>query len=103
MKVYLPFPRGIFHRLLPLLAACCLFACGPHQTSSKDEAAGGKDSATPETAKDADPKDAKDAKGADTKTPRIPWTPAPRHRYYRQPCNDSIELNAVSAFLQKAT
>jgi HlyD family secretion protein len=106
MKVYLPSPRGIFPRLLPLLAACCLFACGPHQTSSKDEAAGGKDSATAESAKDA--KDAKDAKGADAKDAKDApdsvdaRTPVTVATVTDAPLNDSIELNAVSAFLQKS-
>jgi multidrug efflux pump subunit AcrA (membrane-fusion protein) len=77
-----------------LLAICCLFSCGAHQTSAKDEAAG-KDSATAATAKDA--KDAKDAPDSlDARTPVTITTVS------NTALNDSIELNAVSAFLQKS-
>ena len=71
MKIYL------------LLAACCLFACGTHNTGGKDPAAVDKPAA-----------DAPDS--ADAGTPVTVTTVS------KAPLNDSIELNAVSAFLQKS-
>jgi multidrug efflux pump subunit AcrA (membrane-fusion protein) len=81
-----------------LLGVVCLFACGSH--NAKDGAAtaagekdaptagGGKDAATGSSAADAD--------SSDTGTPVTVTTVS------NSPLNDSIELNAVSAFLQKS-
>jgi multidrug efflux pump subunit AcrA (membrane-fusion protein) len=84
-----------------LLTACCLFACGTHQTSAKDDAAGGKDSALAGTAKEA--KDPKDADAKDTAPDSVDArTPVTVTTIGSATLNDSIELNAVSAFLQKS-
>ncbi len=78
--------------LLPGVAClfACLFACGSH--NAKDgaaTAAGGKDTAT--AAGEAAPADSVDA-----------GTPVTVTTVSSSPLNDSIELNAVSAFLQKS-
>jgi len=75
-------------RLIPLI--CLLAACGSHPATEKGEAAG-KD-----TAKVADAAPANDADSANAGTPVTVTTVS------NSPLNDSIELNAVSAFLQKS-
>jgi multidrug efflux pump subunit AcrA (membrane-fusion protein) len=75
-----------------LLATCCLFSCGAHQTGAKDDAAGGKDSAAT----------TKDTKGADAPDSLDARTPVTVSTVSNAALNDSIELNAVSAFLQKS-
>ena len=82
--------RSFLRRLVLLPAVCWLFACGSHAVSDKgDAAAGAKDAATATTAADS-------ADSADSGTPVTVTTV--RH----SALNDSIELNAVSAFLQKS-
>jgi len=78
-------------RLIPLI--CLLAACGSHPAAEKGEAAG-KD-----TAKVAD---AADSKGADAADSAGTGTPVTVTTVSNSPLNDSIELNAVSAFLQKS-
>jgi multidrug efflux pump subunit AcrA (membrane-fusion protein) len=85
-----------FLRWLVLLPAfCCLFACGSHTASDKGDAAAGKDTSTAAGVKDATTA-ADAADSADAGTPVTVTTV--RH----SALNDSIELNAVSAFLQKS-
>lgn len=69
-------------KIVLLLTTCCLFACGSHP-GGKDDAAAGKDS--------ADAADSADA-----------GTPVTVTGVSNAPLNDSVELNAVSAFLQKS-
>ena len=85
MNTHLPFFRWLV--LLP--AVCWLFACGSHAAPDKGDAAPGKD-----TAKVAGAADATDS--ADAGTPVTVTTVS------HSALNDSIELNAVSAFLQKS-
>ncbi|HEV3324880.1 MAG TPA: HlyD family efflux transporter periplasmic adaptor subunit [Puia sp.] len=77
------------------LFACSLFACGSRSASGKNEAAAAKDSATAgaaaDTAKAADAGDSVDAR-----------TPVTVTTVSNSALNDSIELNAVSTFLQKS-
>jgi multidrug efflux pump subunit AcrA (membrane-fusion protein) len=82
--------KKLFHLLL-ISAVCCLTACGAH-TAGKDKADNGKDSAGAKT--DSAKGDAADS--VDTGTPVTVTTVS------NAPFNDSIELNAVSAFLQKS-
>jgi multidrug efflux pump subunit AcrA (membrane-fusion protein) len=73
-------------------AICCLTACGAHTAAGKEGGGNGKDSAaaTTDSAK-GDSADSKDA-----------GTPVTVTTVSNAPFNDSIELNAVSAFLQKS-
>jgi multidrug efflux pump subunit AcrA (membrane-fusion protein) len=75
--------KVIIRLSLVLSAACCLLACGSHGAAGKDDDAGGKDSAS------------KTSDSVDARTPVIVTTVS------NSSLNDSIELNAVSAFLQK--
>jgi hypothetical protein len=112
MKIYLPFSPGNLLRAagpvrwftagILLSAACCLFACGSRQAAAKDGAAGGKDSATAEAAKDTGAKDAKDADTKAAPDSADAGTPVTVTTVSNTSLNDSIELNAVSAFLQKS-
>jgi multidrug efflux pump subunit AcrA (membrane-fusion protein) len=77
--------KKLFHLFL-ISAFCCLTACGPH-SAGKDRADNGKDS-TGAKSEDADSVDA--------------GTPVTVTNVSNAPFNDSIELNAVSAFLQKS-
>ena len=80
--------------LLLISAICCLIACGA-PTAGKDGAGNGKDSAGAKT--DSAKGDAAGAAdSADAGTPVTVTTVS------NAPFNDSIELNAVSAFLQKS-
>jgi multidrug efflux pump subunit AcrA (membrane-fusion protein) len=84
----------MINKLFPLLlivALCCLTACGAH-TAGKDGADNGKDSAGTKT--DSAKGDAADS--VESGTPVTVTTVS------NAPFNDSIELNAVSAFLQKS-
>ncbi len=85
-----------FLRWLVLLpAVCCLFACGSHAATDKGDAAAGKDTSTAAGVKDAaGAADATDSAGA--------GTPVTVTTVSNSALNDSIELNAVSAFLQKS-
>jgi multidrug efflux pump subunit AcrA (membrane-fusion protein) len=76
-------------KLLLIPAVCLLAACGTHTTSDKSDAAAGKDTAKVEGAADAT--DSVDA-----------GTPVTVTTVSNSALNDSIELNAVSAFLQKS-
>jgi multidrug efflux pump subunit AcrA (membrane-fusion protein) len=74
----------------------CLFACGSH--NAKDEAvnaAAAKDTATAGSAKDA-------ASAPDAADSADAGTPVTITTVSNSPLNDSIELNAVSTFLQKS-
>jgi multidrug efflux pump subunit AcrA (membrane-fusion protein) len=81
--------------LLLLLAVCWLFACGSHGASEKNDAATAKDSAKAGADSDA----AKTGDSGDSVDARTPVTVT---TVSNSPLNDSIELNAVSAFLQKS-
>lgn len=74
----------LYFFLIPAL--CCLVACGSRPTGKEDDAKG-KDT----TAKAADAPDSADA-----------GTPVTVTTVSNSPFNDSIELNAVSTFLQKS-
>jgi len=78
--------------------SCSLFACGSRGASGKNEAAAAKDSAKAGT--DTDASDAaKAADGSDSVDARTPVTVT---TVSNSALNDSIDLNAVSAFLQKS-
>jgi multidrug efflux pump subunit AcrA (membrane-fusion protein) len=79
--------------LIPFL--CLLAACGSRNAADKGDAAAGKD-----TAKVAAAADAKDAAGPADSTDA--GTPVTVTTVSNSALNDSIELNAVSAFLQKS-
>jgi multidrug efflux pump subunit AcrA (membrane-fusion protein) len=85
--------KKLFHLLL-ISVVCCLTACGAH-TAAKDGADNGKDSAgaKADSAKG-------DAAGAEDSVDA--GTPVTVTTVSNAPFNDSIELNAVSAFLQKS-
>jgi multidrug efflux pump subunit AcrA (membrane-fusion protein) len=85
MKIYL------------LLAACCLFACGTHNAGGKDPAAADKPGAEAQ-----DKSAAADKPAADSPDSADAGTPVTVTTISKAPLNDSIELNAVSAFLQKS-
>jgi multidrug efflux pump subunit AcrA (membrane-fusion protein) len=85
MKIYL------------LLAACCLFACGTHNAGGKDPAAADKPGAEA-----PDKSAAADKPAADSPDSSDAGTPVTVTTISKAPLNDSIELNAVSAFLQKS-
>jgi multidrug efflux pump subunit AcrA (membrane-fusion protein) len=76
-----------------------LAACGSRTASGKGDAAPGKDTAK---VADAGAADAADSKCADAADSAGTGTPVTVTTVSNSPLNDSIELNAVSAFLQKS-
>lgn len=81
--------------LLLLFAVCWLFACGSRGASEKNDAGMAKDSAKAGADGDA-------AKAGDSGDSVDARTPVTVTTVSNSPLNDSIELNAVSAFLQKS-
>ena len=79
--------------LMPFL--CLLAACGSRTASDKGDTAAGKDTAAVAGAKDA-------ATAADAADSADAGTPVTVTTASNSALNDSIELNAVSAFLQKS-
>jgi multidrug efflux pump subunit AcrA (membrane-fusion protein) len=87
------------NRYVLLAATFFVFACGAHNTGEKGGSSGKDSAATENTAEKTPGKTGGAGDAADSADSGTPVTVA---SISNSPLNDSIELNAVSAFLQKS-